>query len=480
MPNGRRAFLGALAGVGTVASLVDGRVSGVRRAQTRRSDGSTGYFPPGPTVRADAVAEGVTAPTDAAVASPGDDRLFVAEQPGRVVAVDPTDGRVEPFVDVRNRLVALNPSFDERGLTGIEFHPAFEENGRFFLHYSAPPRADAPPNFDHTEVISEFEATTDRSAGLPGSERALMEIPHPQSTHNAGPMAFGPDGYLYVPMGDGGGANDDDPGHLSDWYARNAGGNAQNVSTLLGKVLRVDVDGREEGKPYAIPDDNPLVGRPGRDELYAWGFRNPWGISFDDRGRLFVADVGQQLYEEVNLVEKGGNYGWNVREGTHCFDAENAEEPPADCPTSTPPDVRGGEPLRDPIFEYPHRYRGETVGNAVVGGYFYRTDGGPDFYAFGDYAGDVERSSGRLFVAFPPEEAAPPPGSPQREVPNAPIWRAEELRVRRAGTAGLGAFLRAIGRGPDGDLYLLCSRDAGLAAGNGTVLRLARPFPSDG
>jgi len=193
----------------------------------------------------------------------------------------------------------------------------------------------------------EFDACADGRRVRRDSERTVLEIPEPQGNHNAGDLAFGPDGHLYVAVGDGGSGGDRGRGHVEDWYDANEGGNGQDVTeNLLGSVLRIDVDGRDDGKAYAIPEDNPLVGREGLDEHFAWGLRNPWRMSFDGK-ELYVADVGQFAREEVSLVTNGGNYGWNVREGIECFGAD-------DCPDETPPDVRGGEPLVDPVVEYPH------------------------------------------------------------------------------------------------------------------------------
>ncbi len=462
------AGLGTVAGAGTVAGVGSDR----RRTGSRRSDEPARYFPAGPRVSVSVVGSGLTAPTDMAATLPPDGRTFVADQPGSVHVLDATGVRDVPFIDVRDRLVGAPGEPSERGLLGLEFHPEFARNRRFFLHYSAPPRAGTPPGYDHTEVISEFRAAADLSRGRPATERTLLEIPHPFSNHNAGPMAFGPDGYLYVPMGDGGGSGDSGHGHARDWYERNGGGNGQDVDdNLLGSVLRLDVDDARSGTPYAIPEDNPLVGTSGRDELYAWGFRNPWRLSFDDRGRLFVGDVGEASYEEVSVVEKGGNYGWNVREGTHCFDAEDFDTHLDRCPRSTP----DGEPLRSPILEYPHEYDGRPVGRAVIGGYFVEPAGGRGVYVFGDYARDPAEPSGRLFAAVPPAVASPPAGSPQRTIPNEPIWYAKELRVGRRTGDGLGYYLRGIGRGADDELYLLGSRQLGPTGDTGTVLRLDLP-----
>ncbi|MFC6723251.1 PQQ-dependent sugar dehydrogenase, partial [Halobium palmae] len=245
--------------------------------------------------------------------------------------------------------------------------------------------------------------------------------------------------------GDGGGSADQGTGHVDDWYGAVDGGNGQDVTeNLLGSVLRIDVDGEgTDGRAYAIPDDNPLVGRSGLDELYAWGFRNPWRISFDGED-LYVGDVGQSAYEEVDLVASGGNYGWNVKEGTHCFRADG-------CPDATPDDVRGGEPLTDPVIEYPHS-GGEVSGISVIGGYVYRGDAIPELngaYVFADL-----RAEGRLFV------------SPVSKGTGG-LWPTRLLDV--AGDGGVVDRVLSFGRDADGELYVL-----GTGSDGGGVYRLVR------
>ncbi|MGQ3720081.1 PQQ-dependent sugar dehydrogenase [Natrialba aegyptia] len=313
----------------------------------------------GPTIGLETIADGLTAPLNLQVADEAQDRQFVVDQAGEIWILDDDGLADEPFLDVTDRMVELEGDFDERGLLGLAFHPDFEENGRFFVRYSAPPTDEVPDGWDHTFVLAEFETADDENSQAdPDSERRILEIPEPQFNHNSGAITFGPDGCLYVATGDGGGANDVGEGHVEDWYDGNEGGNGQDTSeNLLGGILRIDINSEgEDGQPYAIPEDNPLVDMDGElDEYWAWGLRNPWGISFTDDGELLVADVGQALFETVNHVEAGGNYGWNVWEGTHCFSTESPDDPPEDCPAETPSDVRGGEPLRGPVIEYPHQ-----------------------------------------------------------------------------------------------------------------------------
>jgi glucose/arabinose dehydrogenase len=399
-------------------------------------------------------------------------RQFVADQAGLVHAIGSDGVRSDPVLDVRDRTVSLGSGTTEKGLLGLALHPDFADNRRLFVRYSAPPREDGyvgpedrkiPESVDHTFVLAEYRATEDGFRADLDSERVLLEIPEPQPNHNAGAIAFGPDDYLYVSVGDGGGANDTGTGHVEDWYEGNAGGNGQDVTrNLLGSILRIDVDHAVGGRRYGIPHDNPLVGSEGFDEHYAWGFRNPWRFSFDPAsGGFFVADVGQDRFEEVNRVEKGGNYGWNVRTATHCFDASNPTDFPDDCPDSTPEDVRGGEPLRPPIIEYFHTYEGESVGVAVVGGYVYRGSEISDLsgaYVFGDWRK-------RLFVARPPDDGDG-------------LWPTEELVVTGTESGDLGRFLQSFGRGPDGELYVLTS-ETRRPSGNGAVYRVVPPGEGD-
>jgi glucose/arabinose dehydrogenase len=380
---------------------------------------------------------------------PGDtETVCVVDQTGVVYAVGPDGVYEEPFLDVRDRMVELS-GYEERGLLGLAFHPDFGTDGRVFVRYSAPATDDTPSNYSHEFVLSSFQVV-DGSAD-PDSETRLLELPQPQSNHNAGSVAFGPDGYLYVGTGDGGGANDAGLGHVDDWYDDNDGGNGQDVTeNLLGSILRIDVDTDGDGdQPYAVPEDNPLVGEDGLDEQYAWGFRNPWRFSFTD-GDLYVADVGQNRYEEVSLVEAGGNYGWNVREGTHCFDTENPGTPPESCPTETD----DGEALLAPIVESAHDGE-ELSGVSVIGGYRYTGDALPglaDAYVFGDWQAD-----GRLFIARPTDDGG--------------LWETSTVDLA-GGEDGPGEFLLAFGRGADDELYVATTDSGSPTGSSGAVHRL--------
>ena len=244
---------------------------------------------------------------------------------------------------------------NEEGLLGFAFHPEYRKNGYFYLYYTT---TDAPL----TSVISRFSVLENHpDVADPESEVELMRIKQPFWNHNGGTIAFGHDGYLYVGLGDGGKANDPFK-------------NAQNLGTLLGSILRIDVDRHDAGKAYGIPRDNPFVGRDGaRGEIYAYGLRNVWRLSFDRKtGALFVADVGQDIWEEINVVTKGGNYGWNLREGKHKFGPNGAE--PSDS-------------LVEPILEYNHK-----VGKSITGGHVYRGEQVKSLagkYIYADYVSGI-------------------------------------------------------------------------------------------
>jgi glucose/arabinose dehydrogenase len=453
---------------GNIASPSGSETTEATTEESGDSNGPEGFFAEGPTVRADTIIDGdFTAPLGFEVPPGERDELVIVDQIGLVrrYGMDGSGGDV--FLDVRDQLIDFDnlpeiKTIDERGLLGLAFHPNFQDNRRFYVHYSAPSRPGTPANFTHTQVISEFETNEEGTEALPETERTLLEIPSPYYTHNGGALVFGPDGYLYIGQGNGGGALES-PKQPNDWYGANLGGNGQDVTeNLMGSILRIDVDSREGEKPYGIPNDNPLVGAEGLDEQYAWGFRNPWRIGFSN-GMLTAADVGQNRYEEVNVVRKGGNYGWNVREGGQCFVATRGADPyRASCPTNTPPDVRGGEPLIDPVIQYPHTYETNGVGVAVIGGHIYENATIPDLqgtYVFGDYSKDGE-PRGSLFAATPVEGDS---------------WSVEELTVANGENGELNAYLLCVGRDNDGEFYALTTDNLGVEGETGAVHRLRPP-----
>jgi glucose/arabinose dehydrogenase len=410
--------------------------------------------PQGPEVGLELLAEDLTSPIFLTESPDDSGRLFVVDQAGQVRILS-REGELaeEPFLDVSDRIVELMESYDERGLLGLAFHPDFAANGRVFAYYSAPLREEAPDDWNHTGRIVEYAVSEDDPDQVDlDSERVIMEIDKPQANHNGGHITFGPDGFLYIPMGDGGRANDVGIGHSPQ-------GNAQDVTNILGSILRIDVDGTE---PYGIPPDNPLVGRANaQPEIFAYGFRNPYHISFDQGGsrELFAGDAGQDRFEEVSIVTAGGNYGWRVKEGTHCFDPERPVEPPASCPSTG----AAGEPLVDPVIEYG---RLEILGSTVVGGYVYRgseiseLDGA---YVFGDYSRNRLEPEGTLFMAERSESG---------------LWPLREIRPFLAEEdidGELNHFVLGFGQDNDGEMYLLAKTAGGPEGETGKVFRLVAP-----
>lgn len=413
------------------------------------------------------VAEGLTSPVYLTNAGDGSGRLFIVDQAGQIRVVDENGELLEePFLDLTDRMVEFREGFDERGLLGLAFHPDYAENGRFFVYYSAPLREEAPDDWNHTAHISEFRVSAeDPNIADPDSEIILLQVDEPQFNHDGGTVAFGPDGYLYISFGDGGGADDVALGHVEDWYDVNEGGNGQDIEdNLLGNILRIDVD---SGDPYGIPPDNPFVGMDGMDEIYAFGFRNPYRFSFDRGGtnQLFVADVGQNNFEEVNIVEPGGNYGWNVMEGTHCFSTENPDLPLDECPTEDPM----GRPLILPVIEYLNANHEGGLGISVTGGFVYRGTAIPDLvgsYIFGDWSLSFEEPSGRLFMSEPQTGEG--------------LWPIVELIPE-----GMEFNYHVLGFGEDedGELYVTTSQSASPTGNTGVVFRLVAPtgaVPSPG
>jgi glucose/arabinose dehydrogenase len=405
------------------------------------------------------VAEGFTQPVALVHANDRSGRLFVVDQTGLIRIVDRTGAVLpQPFLDVRSKMVTLNPGYDERGLLGLAFHPDYRKNGRFFVYYSAPLRAGAPAGFNHTSTIAEYRVSGNPNLADPSSERIILQIDKPQSNHNGGTIAFGPkDDYLYISIGDGGGANDVGLGHVEDWYAANAGGNGQDVTqNLLGNILRIDVDG---ARPYGIPRDNPFVGKPGLDEIYAYGFRNPWRFSFDTKEdhSLIAGDAGQNRWEEVDLVRKGGNYGWNVKEGAHCFNTDNPNADRPSCPSAMP----DGTPLIDPVIEYKNAAQGDGVGVVVVGGVVYRgreADQLEGRYVFGDWSKTFfGPPTGQLFVA-------------QRQ--GRGMWPVQKLTISTSPDGELHHRVLGFGQDRRGEVYLLTTDNAGPTGTTGKVFKL--------
>jgi len=332
-----------------------------------------------PQVALEPLNAGFTQPVHIANAPGFPQHLWIVEQTGTIKIYDLEAGalRPEPFLSVSS----LVSTGGERGLLSVAFHPDFAANGRFFVNYT--------DRAGHTQIV-EYRTGPDRFAADPQSARPLLQIDQPAANHNGGTMVFGPDGYLYIGTGDGGRAGD-------PW------GNAQNLNTLLGKLLRIDVD---SGTPYGIPPDNPFVGRRNaRPEIWALGLRNPWKFSFDRAtGDLYIADVGQNAWEEIHFQPAGSrggqNYGWNRMEGSRCYPQGSRCDP-------------SGFIL--PVAEYSHQW-----GCSITGGYVYRGTAIPElvgYYLFADYC------SGRIWAMDTGPKAA------YRDAPGQPVapWSFEEL-----------------------------------------------------
>jgi len=426
------------------------------------SGADSGSGPTGPVggnVTLAQLAEGLTSPVILVEAPDNTGRLFVVDQIGtvRVIASDGTL-QAQPFLDVRGAMVTLKPEYDERGLLGLAFHPDFATNGRLFVYYTAPPRVSG---YDNTSVVAEYQVAPGTAGATPQLVAMLLQEDHPQSNHNGGTLAFGPDGMLYVSIGDGGGADDKGLGHVDDWYADNVGGNGQDIQqNLMGNVLRLDV-----GTPgtYTVPSDNPFVGR-GRGEIYAYGFRNPYRFSFDMGGShdLLLGDAGQNLWEEIDVVHSGGNYGWNVKEGSHCFSAAQPMTVPATCPTTDP---NTGEPLVDPVIELPNYanpMRGSTQGLlTIVGGYVYRGQMVPQLggrYIFGAYSTEDMGAAGAVFAAIPQSGAG--------------AWTSETITFSGQPNGAVGHFVLGFGQDRRGEVYVLTTDNTGPTGSTGRVYRL--------
>ena len=410
------------------------------------------------------IADNFVSPITVTDAPDGTKRLFVVDQVGKVWIVKADGTKLpNPFVDVSSKMVSLSPSYDERGLLGLAFHPNYRQNGKFYLFYTAPPVAGGPDpgaSWNSLTRISEFKASVaNPDQADPGSERIIFESNHPQSNHNGGTIAFGPDGYLYISIGDGGNGDDIGPGHVNDWYQINAGGNGQDVKqNLLGNILRIDVDRRDEEKNYGIPAGNPFVNAPGMDEIYAYGFRNPYRFSFDLGGEhwLFAGDAGQSLYEEIDVVKKGGNYGWNVKEATHCFNTDNDLEERSSCPAVD----SAGNPLIDPVIEVRNSANpagGETI--AIVGGNVYRGTSIPFLsgkYIFGFLSTGEGGPAGKILLAKPAASG---------------LWSYEEIKLKSFPN-NLGQFLKGFGQSLDGEIYATTSTELGPQGSTGKLYKL--------
>lgn len=344
------------------------------------------------------IVSGLTKPSDLAAAGDGSGRLFLLEQAGRILILRGGALLPDPFMDIRDRVGSAG---SEQGLLGIAFSPGYRSDGVFYVNYT---------DLSGDTVIARYRVSADANKADLASEETLLRVAQPYANHNGGGLAFGPDGYLYIGLGDGGSAADPQ-------------GNGQSLQTLLGKLLRIDVN---QPAGYRIPADNPFASGGGNPEIWAYGLRNPWRFSFDRlTGDLYIADVGQNLWEEIDFLPAGGhggaNFGWDYREAAHPFEGE----PPS------------GLSLLDPVYEYDHNQGCSVTGGAVYRGQMLREWQG--IYFFGDYC------RGTVWGLFRDAQG---------------VWQAKSLFET-------GAYISSFGQDEGGEIYLLDHR-------NGQVLRFER------
>jgi glucose/arabinose dehydrogenase/plastocyanin len=406
------------------------------------------------------IAGGFISPMMVVPAPDSSGRLFLVDQTG-VVKIFFMNGTVldQPFLDVRDRMIKLDPTYDERGLLSLAFHPQYTTNGRVFVYYSAPLRGGVDPNWSCTNHLSEFHVSTrDPNRVDMSSEKILLQVDKPYENHNGGTLLFGPaDGYLYLPLGDGGRADDTGMGHTPGI------GNGQDLTKILGKVIRLDVDHTDTGKQYAIPPDNPFLSTSGAlPEIFAYGFRNPAYATFDSGGshRMFISMAGQRLFESVLVIYRGGDYPWNFREGTHCFNPANDFTPPAGpCPTTG----RAGQPLIGPIVELGH-----DVGDVVVGGVLYRGSLVPSLqgkFVFGTWS-DENRilGNGSLLVSTPPaglDLASLPSDASQLTPAQNAMWTTRNMRVMHNPNGRVNAFILQLSEDKNHEILVLINQNGG-------------------
>ena len=404
-------------------------------------------------VKLEEVANKLTAPLLLVEAPDNTHRKFIIEQVGLIKVLMP-DGKLldDPFLDISKKLTDLNPVFDEEGLLGLAFHPDFGSNGKFYVTYTGPIRKDAslPVKlwWENTETLAEFSVSKDNpNKADPASERVIMHVDQPQFNHNGGWISFGPDGYLYFSLGDGGYKNDWGPGHDPSL------GSGQDTGTRLGTILRIDVNtpDTENELPYSVPKDNPFVGEDGfLPEIWAYGFRNPWRCSFDMGGNndLICGDVGQNAYEEINVVTKGGNYGWRQKEGMHCFDYLNPNEHPTSC---------NDKGMIDPVIEYKScNVFDNCKGLSITGGYVYRGEHSAwkGKYFFADWSKQFGKGDGVLYVASKKGDK----------------WSMEEINVTNL--PNFSAFILSFGQDRQGDVYVMVSDTLGPVKASDKIYKL--------
>lgn len=417
-------------------------------------------------LRLQLLAEDLTAPIHLEELPDASRRLLIVQQDGLVKVLMP-DGKiaVEPFLDLRPRMLPVANDFEERGLLGFALHPHYARNGRFFVTYSAPLRNDAPQNWNYTRRVSEFTARIGSVSPVDlSTERVLIAQDWPSRKHNGGGLAFGPDAMLYIGMGDSGASHG--IGKAVIWQAFDVPAEgllwdkvAQDKHSLYGKILRIDID---HGFPaYAIPDGNPFNASQGRPEIWAWGFRNPYRMAFDRNGSgdLYVTAIAETLWEAAYRVRGPGNFGWPLMEGAHCVDRLQPRKPPLQCARQG----AGAEPLQMPVVEYanmqvdhPDSQLGvKGVGSAITGVRMYRGTAIPLLQGklvVSDWSASFKQSSGQIFIATP---------QPQDDKP----WPMKKVMQ-------LGGRVISLSEDRNGEIYVLTHEGMGPFGNTGKVFRL--------
>lgn len=367
-------------------------------------------------LNAQVITSDLQAPID--VAFPGNGDVLVAEQIGKIRLVKNGKLTDAPLLDIGSKLIKLNMKYDVRGILGFTIHPQFNSNHKIYVFYCAP---TTTPNMDHKNIVAEYTLLPNQTAADAGnSERIVFTSDAPAQGNNGGCIKFGPDGFLYIGIGDGGGGADNH-GPI---------GNGQNMNTLLGKILRINVNG---DLAHSIPKDNPFVNKPDvKPEIWAYGLRNPWRFTFDKSTKqLFCSDVGEGAIEEVDIIEKGGNYGWRIAEGTQCFN------PKLNC------DFTG---TTKPIAEYDHHY-----GVCIIGGYVYNGKQLPAIkgkYLFGDWTGPL------YYIQH-----------------TGNVWQRGNVVLQNyPATAKVNSF----GEDPSGELYVITTPDTSPGNTKGTLYKIIK------
>jgi len=412
------------------------------------------------------LAQDLTAPVHLEELPDNSGRLLIVQQDGLVKVMLP-DGSIlpEPFLDLRSRMFTLQNDFEERGLLGFTLHPQFARNGRFFVSYSAPLRDSAPQNWNHTRRVSEFTSKPNSVSAVDlSTERALLIQDWPSRKHNGGGLAFGPDGMLFIGLGDSGASHGFGKSVIWDAFNVPAEGllwdlMAQDKHSLYGKILRIDVDHGYPG--YAIPQGNPFNASLGRPEIWAWGFRNPYRMAFDRNGSgdLYVTAIAETLWEATYKVKRPGNFGWPLMEASHCVDRLQPRKPPTQCQRQG----AGGEPLQMPVVEYANMQVNHPdsslnikgVGTAVTGVRMYRGSAIPLLQGklvLADWSASFKQASGQLFIATPQQLADK-------------LWPLEKVMQ-------LDSRIISLAEDRNGEIYVLTHEGMGPFGNTGKVFRL--------